>query len=72
MGLGDLRSPGIRGREGRIDMMELTYALTYYAVLCWNALPDQVHLNLFGHMDLVWSFLRYIGYVVYEDGSVGW
>lgn len=52
--------------------MSLVYACTYYAVLCWNALPDQVHANLYQSMRLSFMLLRALGYTVYEDGSVGW
>lgn len=52
--------------------MSILYTLAYYAVLCWNALPDGVHYNLMPAMRVSFMLLRVLGYTVYEDGSVGW
>jgi hypothetical protein len=50
--------------------MGLIYALTFYAVTVWNALPDEIH-----YARTFWPWLKFaalLGYRVYEDGSIGW
>lgn len=51
-------------------MEPLVYALTFYGVLIWNALPDGVHYTETWSPWLKW--VAWIGYRVYEDGSIGW
>lgn len=56
-------------------MTALIYTVTYYLVLNWNALPDGVHFLMADHHAIfgaVKHLLAVIGYVLYEDGSIGW
>lgn len=51
------------------ELGAIVYTLTYLAVLIWNALPDGIH---FMHEFHGWlEFAKWIGYTIYEDGSIG-
>jgi hypothetical protein len=54
------------------ESMGLIYAVAYLFVTLWNAMPDGVHFGLYHQLAPVWDLLRLLGYIVYEDGSVGW